>query len=82
MINDELKKVLLSALRLEDWDFKETTKAFEVPGWDSLNHVNVVLAVERHYGVRFKGVEVLKLANVGDLQRLVEAKRARSFQSD
>jgi len=76
MISDELKTVILAALNLEDWDFTETTLAAEVPGWDSLSHVNVVLAVEKHFGLRFKGAEVLKLRNVGDLQRLVNSKLA------
>ena len=74
MISDELKSVILAALKLDDWEFTDTTLAAEVPGWDSLSHVNVVSAVERHFGVRFKNVEILRLANVGDLQRLVNSK--------
>ena len=46
----------------------------EVPGWDSLSHVNVILAVENKFGVHFKNLEVLKLKNVGDLQRLLDSK--------
>jgi acyl carrier protein len=34
----------------------------------------VILAVEQHFSVRFKSVEVLRLKSVGDLQRLVDAK--------
>ena len=46
----------------------------QVPGWDSLNHVNVILAVEKHYNIRFKNIEILRLKNIGDLQRLVDSK--------
>ena len=74
MILDELKKVILSVLKLDDWEITDTTLAAEVPGWDSLSHVDVVSAVETHFGVRFKNVEVLRLRNVGDLQRLVDSK--------
>jgi acyl carrier protein len=74
MISNELKTVLLTALKLEDWDIRDDTLASEVPGWDSLNHVNVILAVEEHFGVRFKMAEVLKLNSIGDLQRLVDSK--------
>jgi acyl carrier protein len=73
VITNELKKVLLEALRLDNWDIREETKASEVPGWDSLNHVNVIMAVEEHFRVRFKTSEVLKLKSIGDLQRLVAA---------
>lgn len=74
MISRELKTTILSALNLEDWEITDTTTAGEIPGWDSLSHINVVLAVEKQFGVRFKGAEVLRLKNIGDLQRLVDCK--------
>jgi acyl carrier protein len=77
MVSDELKKVILNVLQLDDWEIADTTLAAEVPGWDSLSHVNVVSAVETHFGVRFKNVEIIRLKNVGDLQRLVNSKSAK-----
>ena len=74
MVSDELKTVILNVLKLDDCEIADTTLAAEIPGWDSLNHVNVISAVERHFGVRFKNVEVLRLTNVGDLQHLVDSK--------
>lgn len=74
MISHDLKAVILDVLELDDWELTDSTLAAEVPGWDSLSHINVVLAVEKHFGVRFNGGEVLKLKNVGDLQRLVDSK--------
>jgi acyl carrier protein len=74
MITEELKRVILAALKLDNWDIKDETIATQVPGWDSLNHVNVILAIEKHFSVRFKPIEVLKLKNIGDLQRLLTSK--------
>ena len=39
MISIELKKTILGALNLDDWEFDEQTTASQVPGWDSLSHV-------------------------------------------
>ncbi|MFY9560036.1 MAG: acyl carrier protein [Terriglobales bacterium] len=77
MISDELKTVILGALKLDEWEIADSTAAAEVPGWDSLSHVNVVLAVEKYFGIRFRNVEVLRLKNIGDLQRLVDSKLAQ-----
>lgn len=74
MITQELKQIILATLRLADWDISDDTIASQVPGWDSLNHVNVILAIEKFFHIRFKPIEVLKLKNIGDLQRLVNAK--------
>jgi len=77
MISAELKKVILQELNLDDFDLKDETIAPEVPGWDSLNHVNIILAVENSFKVKFKSYEILRLKNVGDLQKLVDAKLGR-----
>lgn len=74
MISDELKKVIIDALKLDDFDIKDETVASQVPGWDSLSHINVILAVEKYFNIRFNNREVLRLKNVGDLQRLVTSK--------
>ncbi|HTU63280.1 MAG TPA: acyl carrier protein, partial [Polyangiales bacterium] len=71
MISDRLKAELLSVLALEDFDFEDATLASSVPGWDSLKHIEVIAAIERAYAIRFKTLEVLRLKNIGDLQRLV-----------
>lgn len=74
MISEELKKVILTELNLDDFDMQDATKATEVPGWDSLNHVNIILAVEKSFNVKFKSIEILRLKNVGDLQKLLDSK--------
>ena len=75
MIKPDLKRVILQELKLDDWQMDDETLAAEIPGWDSLSHASVILAVEKAFGVRFSNLEVLKLNNVGDLQRLLDAKR-------
>jgi len=76
MISDKLKQVIVKELGLEDWDLQDETVATEVPGWDSLSHVRVITAVEDAFAVRFRSLEVIKLKNVGELQRLVDKKVA------
>ena len=66
MIKNELKQVIVEALKLDGCEMQDDTTASEVPGWDSLSHVNIILAVEKRFGVRFKSLELLKLKNVGE----------------
>jgi acyl carrier protein len=76
MIDKRLAGVILRQLGLESFPLEDTTKAFEVPGWDSLKHAAILAAVEDEFAIRFKGMEVMRLKNVGELQRLVERKLA------
>ena len=50
--------------------------AAEVDEWDSLNHINLVLAVERGFEVRFMTSEIGNLANVGEFIDLLKGKLA------
>jgi acyl carrier protein len=74
MISERLKRVILKTLELDEFDLRDGTLAGEVPGWDSLSHVKILMAVEGDYGIRFKTLEILRLRNVGDLQGLIDRK--------
>jgi acyl carrier protein len=76
MISDRLKKIVLKELDLDDFDFKDITTADMVPGWDSLTHIQIIVAVEKNYKIKFKGIEILKIKNMGELQSLIDTKLA------
>jgi len=80
MISEKLKKVICDELNLSVnlVEMNDNTEAIEVPGWDSLNHANIIVAIENKYSVRFKGLEILKCKNIGDLQKLVDSKMVES----
>ncbi len=56
--------------------FKEMT-ARDVDGWDSLNHINLVVAVEKHFGIKFTTKEIMTYQNVGEFADAVEVKLAK-----
>ncbi len=74
MVSERLKKIILNELNLNDFDLKDETTANQVPGWDSFNHINVILAVEKNYNIHFKGLEILRVKNIGELQKLIDSK--------
>lgn len=78
MISERLKKVILKELDLDDFDIQDDTLASQVPGWDSLSHVNVIVAIEKEFKIRFKTSEILKFKNVGEMQQSVDSKTAAS----
>jgi len=48
--------------------------ANDVDGWDSLSHVNLILAVEKGFGIRFTRKEIMSFKNVGELLRCIDSK--------
>lgn len=51
----------------------ETTAA-DVPEWDSLTHIQLVVAIEKFFKIRFTSSELLRFKNVGDMVLAIESK--------
>jgi acyl carrier protein len=45
--------------------------ARDVPEWDSMTHIRLVLSVEKAFGTRFAASEIARLENVGELVSLI-----------
>jgi acyl carrier protein len=54
----------------------EGMTAADVPTWDSLSNINMIIAVERSFGVKFSIKDVRSLKNVGELLELIKRKAA------
>jgi acyl carrier protein len=54
----------------------EGMTAADVPTWDSLSNINMIIAVERAFGVKFSIKDVRNLKNVGELLELIKRKAA------
>jgi acyl carrier protein len=54
--------------------------AKDVPGWDSLFQVSLIVAVERHFKIKVFLGELDKLRTVGDLVDLIDRKVAARLQ--
>lgn len=52
----------------------DSTTADDIEGWDSLSHVNLIVVIEKRFGVRFNSKELLTFKNVGDLRKSIEIK--------
>jgi acyl carrier protein len=71
MTTDTFRTILEDVLEEENLVITESTTAKEVPGWDSLNHVRLLVHIEQAYGISFPVDSVERLENVGELIALV-----------
>ena len=55
---------------------RETT-ANDIEDWDSLTHMNLVMALELEFRIKFALGELQRLKNVGDMLDLVNRKIAK-----
>ena len=59
---------------LEPTALTAATSAKDVPEWDSLTHISLMVAVEKGFNVRFRMGEVENTKNVGEFADLIARK--------
>jgi acyl carrier protein len=74
----DICEIFSEVLDTDDIVLRPATVASDVPEWDSLAHVRLMIAVGQAFKVKFSAAEVTKLNNVGDLVELVQKKLAKS----
>jgi len=52
------------------------TTAADVEGWDSMTNITFVVEVERQFGVKFKTAEIGEMHDVGDMLKMIAAKKS------
>ena len=70
----ELQPIFRDVLDLPTLQLRADSNASNVEGWDSLAHINLVMAVENHYKVKFALGELQELKNVGEMAELITRK--------
>jgi len=78
MPDSKILQKLVETIRamLDDYETPITleTRAADVPQWDSINHINIVVAVESAFKIKFRTAEIERLRKVGDFVELIEQK--------
>jgi len=52
------------------------TTAHDIKDWDSVNHINLIVAIEEDFGIKLKTAELESLKDVGEMARLIQSKTA------
>lgn len=70
----KLAQTIKSILDQPDLVITMRTTAEDVEGWDSFNHVNIIVAIESEFGIKFNAAEVEELRAVGEFVELIDKK--------
>lgn len=68
---ERVQEIFKDVFDQRDLVIGRASSAATVDGWDSLTHINLVVAVEQEFGVRFALGELQELKNVGDMIDLI-----------
>jgi acyl carrier protein len=76
-IFEETQDIFRDIFDEDDLVITDETNADHIEDWDSLNHINLVTAIEKSLDIHFALGELEGLKNVGDMIDLIIKKKAK-----
>jgi acyl carrier protein len=73
-LKEEINAIFVDILDNDDLLVLETTTADDVEEWDSLTHIQLVVAIEKHFKIRFTSKEIQSWKNVGEMLDTIDEK--------
>ena len=70
-MDERLQRIFREIFRNDDLILKDDMTADDIEGWDSLQHINLIIALEKEFHIKFSLPEVKSLANIGGLKKLI-----------
>lgn len=70
----EVQEIFRDELDNEDIVLKRETVAGDIEEWDSLAHIRLIVAIEKHFKIKFTSKEILSWKNVGEMLDAIAAK--------
>ncbi len=66
-ILERVQALFRDVLDNEEIVLTSTTVADDIEEWDSLTHIQIIVAIEKHFRIRFTSAEILSWKDVGEM---------------
>ena len=73
-IFNRLNEIFIDVLDLDEVELTDETSANDIEEWDSLSHIQLIVAIEKAFGIKFTSLEIMKWRNVGEMVSSMEEK--------
>lgn len=71
-LESKLRRIVVDVLKISEGVYNEDLTAGDIPEWDSIGHVNLLMAVEREFEIAFDVTDAIDIESVADLQDMVK----------
>ena len=73
-IYERLNNVFRDIFDDETIEVNANTTSNDIEDWDSLEHINLIVAIEQEFGMKFNMNEVTTMKNVGEMVEIIKSR--------
>ena len=73
-VNTKLAELLKVVFNLTDKEFDETLTQDDITSWDSLKHMELVIALEKKYDLTLKVEEIIEMNSISTILKILKRK--------
>ena len=66
-IYEKLNGIFVDVLDLDEVELTDETSANDIEEWDSLSHIQLIVAIEKEFKIKFTSKEIMSWKNVGEM---------------
>lgn len=74
LIMEKIQDIFRDVFDDDDLNVTDTTSSDDIEEWDSLSHIQLVVAVEKSFGVKLTSKEILSWEDVGEMADAINEK--------
>lgn len=75
-MDKRLEKIIREVFPIEQDDIDENWTSDDIPDWDSVGHLNLIMEVEKEFGVTFEVEDMFEIEKLGDITTILQNKNA------
>ncbi len=73
-MKDKIKKIMSTVLEVEFDRISDSDDTMSIDNWDSLNHMNLIVALEEEFNVIFNDEEIVELTSFKNIYSVLTLK--------
>ncbi|MGE0760310.1 MAG: acyl carrier protein [Pirellulaceae bacterium] len=71
-VHERLELLFRNVFHDDDLRVSSDMTARDIPGWDSVAHVNLMFTIEQEFDIQFVGNELAEMKSIGELEEYLE----------
>lgn len=74
-MDEQIKKVMSAVFGLDENQINENSSTDTIENWDSLQHINLIMALEEEFDLEFESDDITKMISFTDISNVINSKK-------